>query len=297
MPYEPRPPEAIPLIEQLHDDDDVAHTDGDGDYAQAREDGRIAGRSKFAYGGVSWLTIALCALLFTACLSSILSLAAATYQRRSGLKKLDVNTLRRPSVYMGLERVPQIQANGLTFGATIPPSSDPPVLGKGSEGGPRGTVRVSEVYPRMRFVRDGWVVLSEHDHTILNFTIPPGPGTQCVFRTSFPARASLGDALLTLEIDSPSESPLIGLVLLYGPLRSSLTDMTWATRPPPVRALGELRAAFGENSTGAPFACGKAGAGAGGEVLVEAYCAGRGCRVEYDAMREGVPIGLILERV
>jgi hypothetical protein len=79
----------------------------------------------------------------------------------------DVQRLRRPGLYLGLERVVEIQQVGLAFGPTYSPEEDME-MGMGMHGGngeketfEQKAARVSSIYPNKRFAQDGWLLVSE----------------------------------------------------------------------------------------------------------------------------------------
>lgn len=113
-------------------------------------------------------------LLLLACLVTLISLLFNTFtfskswypfMGASPSYKLDVGKLRRPSLYLGLERVPEINArNGnihkyLSVPSSSAPSSSSPI------GWPAAVARVSSAYPYFIFPQDGWVFLTEQVRT------------------------------------------------------------------------------------------------------------------------------------
>ncbi|KAI0703049.1 hypothetical protein BC835DRAFT_1410841 [Cytidiella melzeri] len=294
-----------------HDDDD------DDDLGQGAEgiplieqpaDGTTIRRKRSAHTssrrGASWpivhvptiLVVVAGVLLTTTIVSGLAALTTVVSRRNAAANdlqtKVDAGSLKRPSLYLGLDRVSEIKTNGLTFGSTtgggggmMDMGSAPTMSGQREKVG-----RVSSLYPDERFELNGWVLITESDHAIMNLTIPSGPGTQCILHASFPSRRDIAtsDTLLTIELDSssssvknPSTSPLrgptISLAALGEDLNFDLKTLTWSTRPPPMRTLGSLVAGFNATDSTNPFLCSSSG-----WILIEAACAGKGCRVEYE---------------
>lgn len=119
------------------------------------------------------------ALLF-ACIVSILSFILNSAQLLSAagrhhaipisLPRLDVRTLQHPSLYLGLNSVPDIQASLLLLSQLVhptatahPPTAQParPTLAVLQSGKPYTTVRLNSKHPNTEFPPDGWVLLSE----------------------------------------------------------------------------------------------------------------------------------------
>ena len=104
-----------------------------------------------------------------ACLVTVLSLIsnAATFTAgwnsalaRGSSSKIDASKLRRPSVYLGLERVPAIKLqHGDISQYTARPSTHTP--GSARIGWPSAIARVNSVYPHFIFPQDEWVFLTE----------------------------------------------------------------------------------------------------------------------------------------
>lgn len=106
-------------------------------------------------------------LLLLTCLVTLLSLLsnAVTFSRSwdavkgTNTHKLDVSKLRRPSLYLGLERVPAIK---LRNGDVHKPVSAPIGLPQNpSSGWPTAVARVNSAHPYFVFPQDGWVFLTE----------------------------------------------------------------------------------------------------------------------------------------
>jgi len=224
--------------------------------------------------------------LTLACLVTALSLAfnAGTFVRSWGSRgdsvpdKLDVSKLRRPSLYLGLERVPELLQQQS-------PASQGQPLGSPSTaaaGWPTRVARVNSAYPDYVFPQDGWVSLTEQDHTIMEFAaIPTRAGLRCALQAYFPGRRDLRDKLLTIERDDGIAPDPVVRFTAVSPSPVDLTNLTWNTRPSATRLVDlplTLTVAFGRNQTTAPFPC-----PSDIPLRVEAMCVGGGCRVEYDA--------------
>ncbi|KAI0089477.1 hypothetical protein BDY19DRAFT_993082 [Irpex rosettiformis] len=255
------------------------------------------------------LTAATAILLVTTFSSGMVAFTSAlskkSWENTTRISIVDIKKLRQPSLYLGLERVPEIKTKGLTFGSSYNLESGPELTDMGR----KRLGRVSSLYPDTKFGQDGWVFMTETDHMIFNFTIPSGPGVNCAFHASFPSRRIIAasDTLLTLEYDPPStgdpqlrhslsSEPTITFTALRNNPTLHLEDLTWSTRPPPVRTLGSLIADYGSTSDSKPFPCPSSDEW----VLVEAGCEGRGCRVEYnhlDSVEGEESIGLSLRRL
>ncbi|GJE86379.1 hypothetical protein PsYK624_024590 [Phanerochaete sordida] len=222
-------------------------------------------------------------LLALACAVTALSLVfnAVTFVRSTSARssraaeKLDTSKLRRPSLYLGLERVPELLQEHQSPVSHDEPSSAP-------AGWPSRVARVNSAYPQHAFPQDGWVVLTEQDRTIMDFDAIAGkPGQRCTLRAFFPTRRELRDKLLTMERDDGvAPDPAIRFTArTLSPL--DISDVTWNTRPSATRLVDmplTLTAAFGHNQSTVAFPCPTSGT-----LRVEAMCIGGGCRVEYDA--------------
>ncbi|EKM56646.1 uncharacterized protein PHACADRAFT_253874 [Phanerochaete carnosa HHB-10118-sp] len=201
--------------------------------------------------------------------------------RNNGVpEKLDISKLRRPSLYLGLERVPELLQHGSSSSSQAGPLSSPDVSGAGW---PTRVARVNSAHPDSVFPQDGWVLLTERDHMIIEFaTTPARAGQRCAIQAYFPGRRDLRDKLLTIERDDgvASEPVIHFTALSFSPV--DLTNLTWSTRPSAVRLidlpLTLNAAAFGSNQTTVLFPC-----PSHTPLRVEAMCAGGGCRLEYDA--------------
>ena len=103
--------------------------------------------------------------LLLACFVTALSLFlnAATFVRswhprsNNAPEKLDVSKLRRPSLYLGLERTPELLQHQGPISQALH-SNSPSSVGAGW---PARVARVSSAYPDSVFAQDGWVVLTE----------------------------------------------------------------------------------------------------------------------------------------
>lgn len=115
-------------------------------------------------------------LLFLACVVTILSLSFnATTLIRTGRplqspQVLDSSNLRRPSLYLGLERVPEIKMQMGDIHTHVPvPSTGPP--NRSQLGWPSQVARVNSDYPYYAFAQDGWVVLTEQVRSYLSLRL------------------------------------------------------------------------------------------------------------------------------
>lgn len=224
-----------------------------------------------------------------------------TSRSNSAPEKLDISKLRRPSLYLGLERVPELlQQHGTSPSSQAGPFSSPSISGAGW---PTRVARVNSAYPDYVFPQDGWVLLTERvrasslrartrwlnpgfaiqDHAIMEFAATPAHGGQrCALQAYFPGRRDLRDKLLTIERND-GHAPDISIrftTLSHSPI--DFTNFTWNTRPSAVRLvdlpLTLSAAAFGRNQTTVSFSC-----PSDTPLRLEAMCIGGGCRLEYDA--------------
>lgn len=175
--------------------------------------------------------------------------------------------LRRPSLYLGLERVPEIKVR-LDAEALLRPTPDHSGSGGNGHGGmhenagtpevdgmvkPSTFVRISRLYPDMNWT-DEKIVLSEsvrvsrmsfwrliltsnmciaQDLMILYFPLPNNvisDPSQCTLRASFPAQSALNGRLLTVEGRSPSIT-LSQVTLPETFHGSALGELAWNRRP------------------------------------------------------------------
>ncbi|KII91603.1 hypothetical protein PLICRDRAFT_173429 [Plicaturopsis crispa FD-325 SS-3] len=236
-------------------------------------------------------------LVTSALVVSILSFALSGAQLSSVIRythtgpTVDVSALRRPSLYQGLERVPEIKAAMAKEKPMVhmsPPlpsststSAAPASTASGSTSRPSTIARVDSLHPQTSYPNDGWVLLTDTDRTVMQF-LAPSVASSCTFKGFWPARRALGDKMLTLE--GADSSVRVSLRLL--PPEFSMRNVTWDALPPKDDHLGSLTASFGTDDAGKSlfsFPC-----EAGERYVVELACIGEGCRVEYkDA--DGLP--------
>ena len=110
---------------------------------------------------------------------------------------------------------------------------------------------------------------------------------RCTLTSAFPNRKSLGDKLLTIEVDDATyKFPQIQATLLSNSGGINMTSPTWNSRPATSKLVGQLTADFGRTSSTSEFAC-------GGEsnVLIELVCLGEGCRVEFKPLGHDIESG------
>ena len=165
--------EAIPLMRQANGDDDELY------------DSHAANGALHPTKQRSFLSTGrtISSLSYVACLVAIISFAYNTLSfmnpsQGSKLKLLNENvvqSLRKPSLYLGIDRVPEIKKrltveSVLAQSHTTTPDSSPNTPhthNTPSGGSPTGSsdrvinvARVSSLYPDMTFMQDGWVILS-----------------------------------------------------------------------------------------------------------------------------------------
>lgn len=92
----------------------------------------------------------------------------STYQHLNGGRGLDVDSLRRPSLYMGLDRVPMLQlvldaqkAAGVMHHGGGAASSTVPAPVTRYSGRPQAISRVNADNPHTSYPQDGWVLLTD----------------------------------------------------------------------------------------------------------------------------------------
>ncbi|CAL1709829.1 unnamed protein product [Somion occarium] len=287
--------EAIPL---MHPGEDNAHTSMPkrrGSRSSSNPRGFLAKWTSLPH---SALLIALLSLF----LSSLgLASSLRSFRQQNELDEAQLELLRKPSLYFGFDKVPRIQqilslesliaqAQGTATSSVVtePTHSldeDHPTAGHGhghvatpaaGPGRPVNIARVNSQYPDQIFARDGWVLITEHDRTLLEFRTSSHT-SRCVFASYFPTRRSLGDRLLTIELDDPN-TPIARIQLTTMTVSESVdfATLTWNTRPQALKLVGELDASFGRNDTTGEFDCEP-----DTRLLVELACIGRGCRIEY----------------
>ncbi|OCH90473.1 hypothetical protein OBBRIDRAFT_594982 [Obba rivulosa] len=307
MSYERLEPEAIPLVDS-HDDPAWGASQPQPRRAPpSTREPTIERALLVAVCLVSLLSLAWNAVLFS---SSSARTAGAHLQdaaststgaRTDRVGVVDAATLRRPSLYQGLERVPEIKVQmqiealrmqGHSTSAAEP--ARPTVRPAGGALRASAIARVNSRHPNARYPEDGWVLLTEEDRALLLFDRLPSSGSSsCAFSYTFPARKDLADKLLTIESDGvPGVAPLILITSLAVPDPLDLASMTWNTSPEPQTLLGAVPAVFGANGTAEAFECTQ-----GGTMLVELACASKGCRVEYEDADGEPPLGIRLTRL
>lgn len=156
--------EGIPLMapeEYVNDfDHGIAHVSA----RSFKEQGRLPATSRWSKSMI---------LPLLACLVALLSLIsnAATFANSwksalaSGIpSKIDASKLRRPGLYLGLERVPAIK---LQHGDISQYTARPSTTATDSVrmGWPSAIARVNSIYPHFTFPLDQWVFLTEQVST------------------------------------------------------------------------------------------------------------------------------------
>ncbi|THH16096.1 hypothetical protein EW146_g4472 [Bondarzewia mesenterica] len=228
---------------------------------------------------------------------SLLSLSLTAYQflapssllRTPSVQRvydINVDTLRRPSLYMGLERVPLIrlppdpsQGGNAGHGSgthNISKPQEPEILPVGL-GRATAMAHTNSLNPSTSYPNDGWILITEHDTTFLQFVMPSPAASSCTFHISLPTRAALIQSakLLTLEnTNTPAGVPALEIYAVDA-ADVDFARLTWTTRPPRRGLIGRVDAAFGTNTTVPNFNCG------GEQLTIELTCVGEGCRVEY----------------
>ena len=158
-----REPEAIPLIEQAGPDCE----DGLNAVSQAKRRPACEVKSWRSAPMLTILTAATGILLVTTILSGIVALTHSLSRKsrdQNNMSRISVTALRRPSLYPGLERVPEIKHNGLTFGSSYKAEKDTMQAGSSGVMGvamSQRLSRVSSLYPDTKFTQDGWVFVTE----------------------------------------------------------------------------------------------------------------------------------------
>ncbi|KAI0074952.1 hypothetical protein K474DRAFT_1664862 [Panus rudis PR-1116 ss-1] len=304
-----REPEAIPLISQGGDQewvDDFAREDPSNTPAFGGESHNSKARNESHFGRSSSPLSRY--LLYGAVFISLLSLFCnaiflLTWKPRSQTRKDNelVKSLRRPSQYLGIERVPQLKValslesmvahatashaghsghgsanDGPMPSRTISLATEPTRSASSSRA--LREVRVNSLFPDDEFGDDGWITLTAQDRMLLEFHSPLD-AVKCAFIGHFPIRDDLGGSHLTIEHDDEqSQSSFVeirqisDLSALPHPLNT-----TWNTRPASSKLLGQLQVAFGVESVTKPtFSCIP-----GQPLLVELTCISKDCRIEY----------------
>ncbi|TFY61124.1 hypothetical protein EVG20_g7177 [Dentipellis fragilis] len=206
---------------------------------------------------------------------------------------LDVSQLRHPSLYTGLERVPEIQlsmaAAALHENASDPEAHAAPQVEEAVElpvgAGRASTVaRVSSRYPDRHFTQDGWILLTKEDTTLMTFRTPNT--STCKFHLSFPTRDVLTATHRLLTLENPASvaspfSPGIEIHVLDLPEAMSFDSgkATWNSRPSRGMFVPAVDVAFGEEFISPGITC------ADPYIMLELACVGavaeEGCRVEW----------------
>jgi hypothetical protein len=167
------PQEVIPLMapdEYVHDfHSGVAHVDVQSFKNQGHA---LTRQSRWPKGTI---------FVILTCLVTLLSLfyntAAFARSWRSSqnqaaaFSKLDVSKLRRPSLYLGLEEVPNILRMLSTdaFGQhTHTPVPSDSAFQNTRPGWPSALARVNSAYPNRDFMQDGWIFLTEQVRLMLS---------------------------------------------------------------------------------------------------------------------------------
>ncbi|KAF8888839.1 hypothetical protein BD779DRAFT_1672159 [Infundibulicybe gibba] len=233
-----------------------------------------------------WYSPLLSTFVFLAFLVSILSTLWTTAQVYSsvphqGSERVNVSSLRRPSIYLGLDRVEDIKISP----AVPAPQASPSQTHEGSHGTPlsgmpRGIVRLNSRHPTTSYPPDGWVLLTSQDTALMEFHPQPRENAHCQIGSFFPTRGDLGDKMLSLE-----GHDLTIDVQLIAPSYTLSSSETWNSRPPTIQHLGVLKAAFGVVAETPTFPCPD-----GLPIVVELSCSDEDCRVEYENSAVPTPI-------
>ncbi|KAL0945846.1 hypothetical protein HGRIS_012129 [Hohenbuehelia grisea] len=246
---------------------------------------------------------ALSIFIFTALAISILSffLNAVQFVVRPPYEPgvLDVRSLRRPSLYLGLERVPEIQAVTEAVKAAQAAVGQQSGSGAAHDGhGDEGVgalvdellhasriIRINADFPRGYFPSDPWVLLTPKDVVYMEFT-PPPLVSSCVPKLFLPKRADLQNKMLTIE----GASPFLGLRVM--PPSFQIDRATWANRPLPNegRRLSNVFARFGFNNSLPSIPC-----VSGERFVLELSCFHIGCRIEFEDSVGSPRLGLQMD--
>ena len=176
--------EAVPLIADAAERDD--HDEGEDEAYEPKGELKRSGRGEKAGDRslslstilvVSALVASLVSLLFSALnLTSTLqgndTSGDGTVAVSEAPKKLLVQNLRRPSAYLGMERVPGYRSAKHTQPQRPHESVQVSSKAKGP-GVPQEMARVNSRYPSAEFPQDGWVFLTE------DVRIPLRPAYPC----------------------------------------------------------------------------------------------------------------------
>ncbi|KAI0062554.1 hypothetical protein BV25DRAFT_1916071 [Artomyces pyxidatus] len=254
------PPDEYAALNQADDVDELENFDAEV-ALNTRESSPAVGFT------LSFLVFSVFVVSVLSCgLSAIITFNGLPVPSRKYAYEWDRSDLRRPSLYMGLERVPEIKASSGT------PAKEEPTVIELPTGVGRAVniVRVNARHPQAQFPRDGWVLLTDEDATFLHFDLD-NLAAECAFHLFFPTRDALTRTgkLLTLE-----GAPTIEIFQVSS--KGELTNITWASRPPRGASLGRFQATYGGDVKSRSFDC-----GGSGNLTVEMVCVSVGCRVEY----------------
>ncbi|KAH8112830.1 hypothetical protein DFH11DRAFT_1604172 [Phellopilus nigrolimitatus] len=273
-----------------------------------------------------WVALAISLLAFL--VSAASSLQTIRYSIFSQTIGINIEALRHPSLYLGLERVPEIRARlkmertiAKLLGETHANEGGHGHNNEGMQGKPGGQEgendtekgddahhhvvhpaevrRVSSLYPGEDMHKDGWISLSDTDTTLLEFIIPvigtiSSISRKCTLGTAFPKRRDLHGRLLTIE-----GAPEIEVYLADGNgdddrLRGYVT---WNNKPSRQRRLGSAQVEFGigmDSTSLTEFDCSNETS-----VVIELECSRAsvrsGCRVEYALFDSSSDFGFNLQ--
>lgn len=180
--------EGIPLMRQGEDDDYVS------EYGHATSSNQQSSHA---------VRRATSALPYAACLIALLSFVfnALNFSQNPKLdvfKGSVVHSLRKPSLYLGIDRVPDIKEmlsleTLFTQNHTTATDSSPDIIhshGSSTGGSPTDNAdysgdvaRVNSRYPDLAFPQDGWVILSEHVSTVITSYSPFSMGNVSLWNT------------------------------------------------------------------------------------------------------------------
>lgn len=160
--------EAIPLISQQHTSDESHSDDGftaKPEHELSSDDELVYGRTRLSSLSLqtilagSALVVSLFSLLWNTFVFSTTLRAPSTVSSVVPIKHVDIDALRRPSIYLGLERMPAYRGGHNSHGQASPLA----VIagGNGDLGVPTALARVNSRYPDLTFTQDGWVFLTE----------------------------------------------------------------------------------------------------------------------------------------
>ncbi|KAA1475270.1 hypothetical protein DENSPDRAFT_842014 [Dentipellis sp. KUC8613] len=242
-------------------------------------------------------------LIISAFLTSLLSFGIALYGLHfrsvpsfsEHIYDLDVSQLRHPSLYTGLERVPEIQlsmaAAALHENVSDPEAHAAPLVEETvtlpvDTGRASAVARVSSRYPDRHFTQDGWVLLTKEDTTLMTFRTPNT--STCKFHLSSPTRDVLTATHRLLTLENPASiaspfSPGVEIHVLNLPEAMSFDSgkATWNTRPSRGMLVPAVDVAFGREFISPEITCPDS------YIMVELACVGvdgnadEGCRVEW----------------